>query len=405
MKRLLLFLILLTVVGAGLACGPVQSASPTPVFIPLPTAQATGQAQGQRPAFTPGAGPAASGTPRAGAGNPQAMGARGSITPTAGSEPVFTLPEPTRTPVPTPTSVAARFLATPTPTPIPPPPAPRPPLQGRLVFQTSSGGDINIINMDGTGLRTLTHGLDPAWSPDGKQVAFTRWDGKEGLYVINADGTGERLVIELHQAKSPAWSPDGTKIVVTTSDTKATKRRWGGTGEKTIWQLVGVNVADGSLLEDITVDSEWYAFCPTWSSKGFIAYEGSRGLYVTAQGAERAEVVGNTPRPDSPAWSPDGNRLAFMMWQNDHWDIFTMNPDGSQMAILTPPEPFLKRVPNNVAPSWSPDGRYIIFLSDRDGLNEWHVYVMNADGSDQHRLMDLPITYDFASERVFSWAR
>ena len=82
-----------------------------------------------------------------------------------------------------------------------------------------------------------------------------------------------------------------------------------------------------------------------------------------------------------------------------------MNPDGSNEQILTPPPPFLTRVYNNVAPAWSPDGRYVAFLSDREGVDNWHIYVMNADGSDQRKLLDVPVKYEAASERVLSWTR
>src|SRR6185436_16624365 len=68
----------------------------------------------------------------------------------------------------------------------------------RLVFMTSSGGDLYVINIDGTGLRKLASGvIDPVVSPDGQQVAFTRWDGAEfgTLYVMNLDGAGERAIL------------------------------------------------------------------------------------------------------------------------------------------------------------------------------------------------------------------
>jgi hypothetical protein len=87
---------------------------------------------------------------------------------------------------------------------------------GKVVLQTSSGGDIMALNPDGTGLRRLTHGIDPALSPDGSTVAFTRWTGEDGtLWLIDVDGNNERAILgETKQAKHPAWSPDGQQIVV-----------------------------------------------------------------------------------------------------------------------------------------------------------------------------------------------
>jgi sugar lactone lactonase YvrE len=86
---------------------------------------------------------------------------------------------------------------------------------GVIVFQTTSGGEIYAINADGSNLRYLTTGLDPALSPDGQWVAFTRWDNPQNgalgsLWVINIDGTGERVILgDIRQPKSPIWSPDG----------------------------------------------------------------------------------------------------------------------------------------------------------------------------------------------------
>jgi hypothetical protein len=74
-------------------------------------------------------------------------------------------------------------------------------LTGKLVFQTSNGGDIYVINADGTGLRRLTDGMEPAWSLDGTKVAFTRWGDPRGLYVVDEDGSNETLVFGWVAAK------------------------------------------------------------------------------------------------------------------------------------------------------------------------------------------------------------
>jgi hypothetical protein len=398
-KRFVIVTLFAILIIATAGCVRVQVPTATPVFIPLPTADASRPQRG-----TPGVGATVTGTRGTGQTNPPAGGA-----PTAGiGAPLFAEPDPTRTPGPTPTSIAAKYFWTPTPAPTAPPPTPRPALKGRLVYQTSSGGDINVINLDGSGMRTVAHGLDPAWSPDGKMIAFTKWVDGPGLYVVNADGTGGRRLYAMNDAKSPAWSPDGTMVAVTTRDSKMSTIRFGKYSysfDKDSWMIFAVPVAGGDIVP-VPVDGEYYAFSPTWSSTGFIAYRGNRGIYVTSLAKDaQAGVVGNTPRPDSPVWSPDGTRLAFMMIQNDHWDIFVMNPDGTNEKILTPPPPFLTRVFNNVAPAWSPDGKYLAFLSDREGVDNWHVYVMNADGSDQRPLLDLPVRYESASERVLSWTR
>lgn len=401
MKRFALLVLALVLVSGALACGPGAVRTPTPVFIPLPTSEAgrpgaaitPGQGQGQRAFITPGAGGAPS---------------RIVITGTQQGQQNLVTPQPTRTPAPTTTSVAARFFWTPTPTATGVPPTPRPALAGRLVFQSSAGGDISLVNPNGTGLRTIAQGLDPVWSPDGKQIAFTKWVDGPGVYLINADGTGERRLYDLNNAKSPAWSPDGQMVIVATRDERFRTFGFGRRSfaiEEDTWTLVALPVAGGDPVP-VPVDGEYYAFSPTWSVRGPIVYRGARGLYITGMDKEdQATILGTTPRPDSPIWSPDGGLLAFMMWQNDHWDIFTMDPAGGNVRILTAPPPFLRRVPNNVAPSWSPDGKYILFLTDREAPDHWDLYIMNADGSDPHKLMDLPLTYEANSERVVSWTR
>jgi TolB protein len=312
--------------------------------------------------------------------------------------------------------------------PLPPPrsapmptPTPTPELTGKLVFQVCNGCDIYVINADGSGLRRLTDGMDPAWSPDGKKVAFARWRDPRGIYVIDEDGSNETLLFGWSQAKAPAWSPDGSHIVFT--------RQYGGREEDrersvygfhwTVpahpwWKLGLVRVEDRYFSELLCYD---HSFSPTWSPDGqVIAYDSDYGLHLTAtdgsiggQSYDRSlHALSTDVRDTSPAWSPDGTQIAFMFNQHDHWEIYVMNADGANRVRLTKEEPFTPRPPHNVSPAWSPDGRHIAFFTDRSG--KWELYVMKADGSNQRPMFetalgDLPIEYGFVAERMVSWTK
>ncbi len=378
----------LTACSAGLA-----ALTPTATPIPLPP---------RTPVLMTQAGPANTPTPAV-AGSP-ATAAR-SPTPTW----VLRAPLPTGMP-----AILDRLTALVTPTPVATattvvqPVSHRSVLAGRLVVQTASGGDIVVVDLATMKVTPLTNGLDPAWSPDGTRVAFTRWTEPQGVYVINADGSGLRLVHEIKGPKSPTWSPDGKRIAFTWR--YKTEKREPPRGAppgfpvtvRDFWKVSVVEVATGKRT-DMPMDNDGSAFSPSWGVDGRLAYKGIRGLWLTDEEGPPVRLTDN-PLHESPAWSPDGQRLALALRQHDHWDIAVVNGDGSGLASLTAPtSPFSDaKASNNVAPAWSPDGRSIVFLSDREG--DWGLYVMQADGSGQRRLLDMPIRYDFASERVASWS-
>ena len=84
-----------------------------------------------------------------------------------------------------------------------------------------------------------------------------------------------------------------------------------------------------------------------------------------------------------PSWSPDGKRLAFMSWRNGRTELFVMNADGSdQRKLLT-----MERG-DAIDPRWSPDGSRIVFVQMPVGMNgqERAIHVVNADGTGLRRL-------------------
>jgi Tol biopolymer transport system component len=361
-------------------------------------------------------------------------------TPTMTSEPTATVtPEPTaveESPTSTPTAEPVQPTATPTPTETPAVAAAHSAptsisaaehtstsgLEGRFVFQVASGGDIYTVNADGSDLTRVTSGMDPDWSPDGSQIAFTRWSEPWGIYTINSDGSNEKLVFSSNVARAPVWSPDGTQIAfyfqtegVTAPDTMCMGdecRKMPGRTQ-TEWHVGVVDVADGYLHQPYV---DRFSFSPTWSADGtWLVYDGGdsgtlpskvHGLCLTTVEGPNNTVLTNDTNDHYPVWSPDGTRIAFMHWKHDHWEIFIMNADGSDRHPLTTSSNYVRPVANNVAPAWSPDGQHIVFLSDRGG--KWEFYVMDADGSNQTKILEnvteaLAIQYTGVYERVISW--
>lgn len=263
---------------------------------------------------------------------------------------------------------------------------------GRIAIvrpETPDTGDskIYVMNADGSGGRRLTSDTgsesDPAWSPDGRSIAFTRSrDGNSGIYVINADGTEQRLLMPaaVTYPAQLAWSPNSEKIAFTIEHPKAPA------AQTRNLEIYVVN-ADGSGQQRLT-RSPVRDNDPVWSPDGRrIAFESNWQLWVmNADGSGKQRLTRNGVHNFNPAWSPDGKRIAFERGRKERevsngaagsWGLglYVMNADGSGQQRLAQ---------GGSQPYWSPDGRKIAFVSNRDGNSDIHV--VNADGSGRRNL-------------------
>jgi Tol biopolymer transport system component len=211
---------------------------------------------------------------------------------------------------------------------------------------------------------------------------------------MNADGSAQRrLTRNETQDFSPAWSPDGTKIAFT-------RRCWHTNDKYDADTEVFVMNADGSGQRNLTRRARWSDESPAWSPDGTkIAFVSSRGRRRALEGGGQAPIwrivvmntdgsgqhvlIRNSSRGGHPVtWSPDGKTLAFVrgLPATGTLAIYVMKSDGTGQKRLTDPHV------NSFDPAWSPDGTKIAFTSDR-GMDNG-IYIMSPDGSRQRLTHD-----------------
>jgi Tol biopolymer transport system component len=218
---------------------------------------------------------------------------------------------------------------------------------------------------------------DPAWSPDGLHVAF-RWyrPGRDAPDVFMANADGSDLKVVMRDAAMPAWSPNGKLIAFA-------NLRLDSRGISIVdvdEALRGMHAVRVVTRTDDSVPEELPAWSPDGGRIAFTSQrDGNSDIWtVDVDGTHLRNLTSKDLSLDSdPTWSPRGGFIAFGSNRESSseggGDIYVMRADGSDVQRLTFGD-------SAYAPAWSPDDCGIAFNSLRSGTSE--IYVMRSDGSD-----------------------
>jgi Tol biopolymer transport system component len=246
---------------------------------------------------------------------------------------------------------------------------------GKIAFAKAKGGaGVYVMNADGSGQRRLVKGgHDPAWSPNGRKLAFVRGSTKQNdIFTVNANGKGRRRLTNRRGVDTqPVWSPNGRKIAFASGTVRL--------------PYIFTMKADGRGRKRLTSGAGRFEVEPAWSPNGrTIAF--TKGPFrdvfaVNASGRGERQLTGTPNSADpffdfQPDWSPDGRKIAFTSGRDDNGEIYVMNADGSGQTRLT------NNPVDEIQPAWSPDGRKIAFATQAG------IYTMNADGSGLTKMTD-----------------
>jgi Tol biopolymer transport system component len=200
-------------------------------------------------------------------------------------------------------------------------------------------------------------------TPDGDFIRITNIDGTKNVYLKSPFPFGDHV----------AWSPDGTKIAYDCTDS--------------FEDICLIELATGHST--IIVNSKSSDIQPVWSPDGSkIAYSSRQDndwevFVVNADGTNRTNLTNSHPEADSdPVWSPDGSKIAFGSYRDGIVQLYIMNADGSNQINLSQSNTY------DFLPNWSSDSKRIFYTALDDTQGE--IYVINIDGTNKVNLTKNP---------------
>jgi TolB protein len=215
-------------------------------------------------------------------------------------------------------------------------------------------------------------GSHPAWSADGRKIAFFSGRARAHIYVVNSNGSDRRKLTGGKPSEfDPAWSPNGRMLVFA---------RHSGGRDSELYTMR----ADGSALKRLTKNDAW-DHSPSFSPNGRrivcvrTSKTGQHEIFTMhADGSHARKLTESRRRVEtSPDWSPNGKKIVFAAGPrsdtDEGSDIYKMKANGKKVRKVTDGA-------DAIQPVWSPNGKKIAFSANGA------VFVMRTNGEGIRRL-------------------
>ncbi len=237
-----------------------------------------------------------------------------------------------------------------------------------------SGTGIYTVRQDGTGRRLIYRALHddapltPAWSANGKQIAYVPGAPLGGLWVMNTNGTGRHRIVRGNgDPLFPSWSTDGTRIVFADLANRGSSRH-----------DIYVVRTNGTGLRRLTA-SPVDETNPVWApDDSAIVYRRGFSLWqMRTDGSRQRLLLANGI---SPSWSPGATHIAFIRG-GDPW-IANRNGTGAKRVVHEPAQ--------QISVTWSPDGRWLV----TGPIDRGDLVLVQANGASTRPLTRQPVFFN-----------
>lgn len=263
---------------------------------------------------------------------------------------------------------------------------------GKIGFSSTKDGNYEIYTMNADGSNPTNVSNNPktdygfAWSYDCSKILFyTNRDGNDEIYIMNSDGKSQvNLTNNSANDRIPSFSNDNSKIVFVSD-------RSNKSGDVFIMDADGKNtlqITNNSYFEESPVfsnNSQKLVFTRELKDLNNPNDYGNGEIFSIDLKTMKETRLTNKEGYDSGAiFSPNGKKIAFYGYDQNtkFYDIYLMNPDGSQIEKLT------DDAPEDYSPTWSPDGNWLAFT--RGDSKNYDIWIMNISTKKLLRLTEQP---------------